>query len=178
MLLWHHKTASHSGVQVCIPSGCTYGFIMELYIIWMEPNHSLSKCCRNPSIFIVKCSPEISFFFNFSKSCDFQWRPFFSHFFVPIELSNLNLKTYCLFTILHRNIFFLEDSIVNLILSHVSEANFVYFFCYDFLLSTAYLFWFIYTMTSWKRASRLASSCYLTPPKPFVRKVWNLISYK
>ena len=53
---------------------------------------------------------------------------FFSPFFVLIELSNLNLKTYCLFTVLKRNIFFLEDSIVNLILSHVSGANFVYFF--------------------------------------------------
>ena len=36
----------------------------------------------------------------------------FSHFFVPIELSNLNLKLYCLFTLLHR-ILFMEENIVN-----------------------------------------------------------------
>ena len=70
--------------------------------------------------------------FNFSKSLSILrfsvMAIFFSHFFVPIELFNLNLKHIAQLLNYIETFLFLEDSIVNLILSHVSGANFVYLF--------------------------------------------------
>ena len=47
MLFWHHTTVLHSGVHTTMHLvGFLLPLVMDLYIFWMEPYHSLSKCCR------------------------------------------------------------------------------------------------------------------------------------